>query len=73
MNWLQALRKLEFMNNENKLGFLNQTVIIFTLYALVALVADTFGQLKMTTQKNKSRVGKGEFHTPKPLTAPYPV
>lgn len=51
MRWLQALRKLEFMNNENKLGFLNLTVIILTLYVLGALVAVTFWQLPPETSK----------------------
>ena len=39
------------MNNENKLGFLNLTVIILTLYVLGALVADTFWQLPTETSK----------------------
>jgi len=39
------------MNNENKLGFLNLTVIILTLYVLGALVAETFWQLPSETSK----------------------
>ena len=39
------------MNNENKLGFLNLTVIILTFYMLGALVADTFWQLPTETSK----------------------
>jgi len=51
LRWLRALRKLEFMNNENKLGFLNLTAIILTLYVLGALVADTFWQIPTETSK----------------------
>jgi voltage-gated potassium channel len=39
------------MNNDNKLGFLNLTVILLTLYVLGALVADTFWQLSPETSK----------------------
>lgn len=39
------------MNNENKLGFQNLTVIILTFYMLGALVADTFWQLPTETSK----------------------
>lgn len=39
------------MNNENKLDFLNLTVVILSLYVLGALVADTFWQLPSETSK----------------------
>jgi len=39
------------VNNENKLGFQNLTVIILTFYMLGALVADTFWQLPTETSK----------------------
>lgn len=39
------------MNNENKLGYLNLTVIILTFYVLGALAADTFLQLTPETSK----------------------
>jgi len=39
------------MNNDNRLGFLNLTVILLTLYVLGALVVDTFWQLTPETSK----------------------
>lgn len=39
------------MNTENKLGFLNLTVILLTFYVLGALVADTFWKLDPETSK----------------------
>ncbi|MNK27351.1 pH-gated potassium channel KcsA [compost metagenome] len=39
------------MNADNKLGFLNLTVIILTLYVLGALVVDTFWKLDPETSK----------------------
>jgi voltage-gated potassium channel len=39
------------MNNDNKLGFLNLTVIMLTLYVLGALVVDTFWQLPPETSR----------------------
>nr|WP_294859469.1 ion transporter [uncultured Fluviicola sp.] len=39
------------MNNDNKLGFLNLTVIILTFYVLGALVVDTFWVLSPETSK----------------------
>jgi voltage-gated potassium channel len=39
------------MNTENKLGFLNLTVIILTFYVLGALVVDTFWVLSPETSK----------------------
>lgn len=39
------------MNNDNKIGFLNITVIILTFYVLGALIVDTFWQLSSETSK----------------------
>lgn len=39
------------MNKENKLGFLNLTLIILTLYVLGTLFADTFWLLPPETSK----------------------
>ena len=39
------------MDKDNKIGFLNLTVILLTLYVLGALVADTFWQLPVETSR----------------------
>lgn len=39
------------MHTENKLGFLNLTVILLTFYVLGALVVDTFCKLDPETTK----------------------
>ncbi|MFZ1704493.1 MAG: ion transporter [Saprospiraceae bacterium] len=39
------------MDNNNKLGFLNLTVIILTIYVLIALIIDTFYVLPVETSK----------------------
>jgi voltage-gated potassium channel len=48
---MTSFEKTRIMNNENKLGFLNLTVILLSLYVLGALVADTFWQLPHETSK----------------------
>ena len=48
---MTSFEKTRIMNKENKLDFLNLTVVILSLYVLGALVADTFWQLPSETSK----------------------
>ena len=48
---MTSFEKTRIMNNENKLDFLNLTVVILSLYVLGVLVADTFWQLPSETSK----------------------